>query len=332
MKYKKLTPEKIKISLDRLTRFKFTREKYLRVFSDIILSNLIEPKIKKSELLNLPVHQIKELAEEIFNNSLENPISCDYSINLRLAEYENSIFKNDTETRCLLENRLNYHEAVKSIGEDCCVNLKWLKNLSRASDLISMRENLFLKYPIEKVLLVEGLTEEILLPAFSKYLGYDFYQKGIQVIPAGGKNQVVKMYYKLIEELKIPVFLLLDKDAEDNIRQIKPKLRDIDKIHLVSCGEFEDLLPKSLIIKTLNMHFANFTSISESDLDDEQPEVKNLENIFKTKGLHEFKKAEFAKLVRANITESSDISAEIAEIIKEISESNKTLDSKFCSC
>ena len=51
MKYKKLTPEQIKISLDRLTRFKFTREKYLRVFSDIILSNLIEPKIKKSELL-----------------------------------------------------------------------------------------------------------------------------------------------------------------------------------------------------------------------------------------------------------------------------------------
>ena len=100
MKYKKLTPEQIKISLDRLTRFKFTREKYLRVFSDIILSNLIEPKIKKSELLNLPVHQIKELAEEIFNNSLENPISCDYSINLRLEEYENSIFKNDTETRC----------------------------------------------------------------------------------------------------------------------------------------------------------------------------------------------------------------------------------------
>ena len=276
--------------------------------------------------------KIKKIAEEIFNNSLENPISGDYSINLRLAEYENSIFKNDTDTQCLLENRLNYHEAVKSIEEDCCVNLKWLKNLSRASDLISMRENLFLKYPIEKVLLVEGLTEEILLPAFSKYLGYDFYQKGIQVIPAGGKNQVVKMYYKLIEELKIPVFLLLDKDAEDNIRQIKPKLRDIDKIHLVSCGEFEDLLPKSLIIKTLNMHFANFTSISESDLDDEQPEVKNLENIFKTKGLHEFKKAEFAKLVRANIKESSDISAEIAEIIKEISESNKTLDSKFCSC
>ncbi|DAB16835.1 TPA: hypothetical protein CPT97_05895, partial [Candidatus Gastranaerophilales bacterium HUM_17] len=128
MKYKKLTPEQIKISLDRLTRFKFTREKYLRVFSDIILSNLIEPKIKKNELLNYPAEKIKKIAEEIFNNSLENPISGDYSINLRLAEYENSIFKNDTDTQCLLENRLNYHEAVKSIEEDCCVNLKWLKN------------------------------------------------------------------------------------------------------------------------------------------------------------------------------------------------------------
>ena len=60
MKYKKLTPEQIKISLDRLTRFKFTREKYLRVFSDIILSNLIEPKIKKNELLNYPAEKIKK--------------------------------------------------------------------------------------------------------------------------------------------------------------------------------------------------------------------------------------------------------------------------------
>ena len=62
MKYKKLTPEQIKISLDRLTRFKFTREKYLRVFSDIILSNLIEPKIKKNELLNYPAEKIKKIA------------------------------------------------------------------------------------------------------------------------------------------------------------------------------------------------------------------------------------------------------------------------------
>ncbi len=332
MKYKKLTQEQIIISLDRLTRFKNTKEKYIRVFSDIILSNLIEPKYKKNDVLNLSPQNLKDLAEEIFNGSLEIK-TTDFSINKTLYDYENSIFVNDDYTKILLDNRLNYFEALNFLKKEIPVNLKWLQSLeNNENNLKQIRESHYLKYPIEKVILVEGLTEEILLPAFSKFLGYDFYQKGIQVIGAGGKNQVVKMYYRLINELRIPIFLLLDKDAEENIRQITPKLRNIDRIHLVSCGEFEDLLPKSLIIKTLNSHFVNFTTVTNSDLVDGLPEVKNLENIFKTKGMHEFKKADFAKLVRDNISEKTDVSAEIAEIINEISESHKTLDTKICSC
>lgn len=331
MKYKKLTKEQIIISIDRLTRFKFTKEKYFRVFTDIILSNLLEPKYKKSELLTMDANIIKNIAEEIFNASLDKN-SNNYLINTKIKEYENSVFENDKYTQDFLNNKINYYDAIDLLDDNIPVNLKWLKSLKNDYDLKFAREEHCLKFPIEKVILVEGLTEEILLPAFSKYLGYDFYKKGIQVIGAGGKNQVVKMYYKLIEELKIPVFLLLDKDAEDNLRQIKPKLRGIDKIHLVSCGEFEDLLPKSLIIKTLNSHFMNFTTITDNDLEDDLPEVKNLENIFKTKGLHEFKKADFAKLVRDNISDNSDISDEILDIIREIFDRNKPLDTKICSC
>ena len=332
MKYKKLTQEQIIISLDRLTRFKNTKEKYIRVFSDIILSNLIEPKYKKNDVLNLSPQNLKDLAEEIFNGSLEIK-TTDFSINKTLYDYENSIFVNDDYTKILLDNRLNYFEALNFLKKEIPVNLKWLQSLeNNENNLKQIRESHYLKYPIEKVILVEGLTEEILLPAFSKFLGYDFYQKGIQVIGAGGKNQVVKMYYRLINELRIPIFLLLDKDAEENIRQVMPKLRKIDKIHLVSCGEFEDLLPKSLIIKTLNTHFANFNTVCNKDLVDGVPEVENLENIFKTKGLHEFKKADFAKMVRDNISERTDVSTEIAEIIEEISENYKTLDTKICSC
>lgn len=329
MKYKKLSKEQIVISIDRLTRFKQTKEKYLRVFTDIILWGLVEPKYKKNELYSLSYADIKELAQEIFNNSFDYNYA-DYSINQKLAEYENSIFNNDNDTQDLLNNKFDYLSALKLVDKDCVVNLKWLKSLAIDSNQIENRDNYCLKYPIEKVLLVEGITEEILLPVFSKYLGYDFYQKGIQIIPAGGKNQVVKMYYKLIEELKIPIFLLLDKDAEENIMQIIPRLRKIDKIHLVSCGEFEDLLPKSLIVKSVNNHFKNFSSITEADLYDNVSEVENLENIFKVKGLHEFKKADFAKLVKSNINEPSDISNEIKDIVKEISQ-NKTLDSKKCS-
>ena len=317
IKYKKLTREQLLISLDRLTRFKSTKEKYLRVFFDIILSNLIEPKYKKTELEKLEIQIIRDYAVEIINSSLPDK-TVDFSINKCLQYYENSIYNNDEATQILLDNKINYQEAIKYIDDSCVINLRWLKSLAEHNDLIKMREENLLKFPIEKVILVEGLTEEILLPAFSRYLGHDFYQKGIQIIPAGGKNQVVKMYYRLIEELKLPIFLLLDRDAEENIAQIRPKLRSIDKIHLVACGEFEDLLPKSLIIKTLNHHLENFATISEADLLDGVPEAKNLELIFKNKGLHEFKKADFAKMVRENITSPSDISPEIAEIIEEI--------------
>lgn len=329
MRYKNLTTEQILISLDRLTRFKFTKKKYLRVFTDIILSNLIEPKYKKNELMNLPYENITKLAEEIFNGSLEGSGDGDFLINQILAEYENSVFYIDEDTRALLSNKIRYKDALSLIPDNAPVNLRWLKSLNRKFDLIELREKELLKYPIEKVLLVEGITEEILLPAFSKFLGHDFYQNGIQIIPAGGKNQVVKMYYEMIEEVKLPIFLLLDKDAEENIRQITPKLRSIDKIHLVSCGEFEDLLPKSLIIKTINNHLRNFNSVTAEDFDDSMSEVENLENIFKTKGLHEFKKAEFAKLVRDNITSASDISAEIAEIVREIFEGNPVIPNLF---
>ena len=326
MKYKVLTKEQLIISFDRLTRFKPTKEKYFRVFTDIILSNLIEPVYKKQELLNMPPKDITKIAEEIINSSLiEHSLSMQNEqnqyftlINKILKDYENSVFINDEETQAFLNNNINYILFIQLIDESCPINLRWLKSLLLGDNLIKLRQEKGLKFPIQKVLLVEGITEEILLPAFSMYLGYDFYKEGIQIIAAGGKNQVVKMYYKLIEELKIPIFVLLDKDAEENINQIKPKLRDIDKIHLVSCGEFEDLLPKSLIVKTINNELNNFAFISEDDLDSSIPEAKNLENIFKTKGLHEFKKADFAKLVKDNITEDSDISSEIASIVMEI--------------
>ena len=46
--------------------------------------------------------------------------------------------------------------------------------------------------------------------------------------------------------------------------------------------------------------------------------VKFLEEFFKHRGLHEFKKAEFAHAVKENITDKNDLSSEIEEIIKEI--------------
>lgn len=321
LKVKPLTKNQILISIDRLTRFKNTETKYLRVFRDIITSNLIEPKYKKSELELMDYEQIKDLAEHIINYSLlsmQKNLEEDYLINQRLYDYENKIFVQDENTEKLLKNKINYKACLDFITEDSPVNLKWLNFLETSTNLQESRFKYNLKFPIEKVIIAEGATEETLLPEFAKLCNYDFEKEGIYVISAGGKNQVVKLYYSLVETLKLPIFVLLDKDAKENLEEIKPKLRPQDKIHLLNCGEFEDLLPVELIRKTLDYELKNISILEKEKLDETTPKVKYLEEVFKNRGMHEFKKVEFAQMVKRNIKTEADISPEVIDIIEEI--------------
>ncbi len=318
MKYKKLSKNQILISIDRLTRFKPVEEKYRRVFNDIIFSNLIEPKYKKSDLEKMSNSDLRDIAVQIFNSSFPKN-SKDTSINEKIKEYENNIYINEQSAQEFLDNEMDYKSAIDLISDDTDVlNLKWLKILSTDKNQINERKKNGLLYPIEKVVIAEGITEEILLPVFSDFCGYNFNQNGVKVLAAGGKNQVVKLYYKLAEELKIPIFVLLDKDAESNEYSINTKLRTQDKVYLLDSGEFEDLLPKNLIVKTVNNEFKNFIKISKSDLNTGMSMVKTLEELFKERCLHEFKKADFAQRVKSQVKYKSDISDEVKNIILKI--------------
>lgn len=320
MKFKPLSKSQIIISIDRLTRFKPTEEKYLRVFSDIILSNLIEPRLKKSDISDMNYSEIRDYAVEIFNSSLPE-LSNDYKINLWLKDYENKVFKNNTEVQKLLNNHIDYKSALRLVDKDSDVlNLKFLEALNKSAtgSVKTKRKTEGFLYPIEKVVISEGITEEILLPVFGRLCGYDFNKNGVKIIAAGGKNQVVKLYYRLSEETKLPIFILLDNDAQENKRLINTRLRKTDKIHLLKNGEFEDILSKELIIKTINSEFKNFVSITQSDLETELSMVKTLETIFKTKCLHEFKKADFAQHIKQHLNRVKYVTDEISNIIDEI--------------
>ena len=321
LKVKPLTKDQILISIDRLTRFKNTEVKYFRVFSDILINNLISPKFKKSDLEKMDYEDLKLWAEYIINYSLENlveKLDDDYLINQRLLDYEKSIFKIDENVEKLLKNKINYKACLSFIDETSPKNLKWMKSLEFAKDIEAVRFKESLRFPIEKVVIAEGATEETLLPVFAKRCGFDFDKEGIFVLSAGGKNQVVKLYYQLVEVLKVPIFILLDKDAKDNLEEIKPRLRSIDRIHLLACGEFEDLLPLSLIHRTLDYELSNISIIEKEMLNEDAPKVKILEEVFRTRGMHEFKKVDYAQMVKKNILSDEDISAEIREIIDEI--------------
>lgn len=323
-KIKPLTKEQIIISIDRLTRFKPTYEKYLRVFKEVILNNLNYPSFKKKELDDMNLETLTEYAQDIFNYSFKElkiyESNDDYVLNKKLKEYENSIFKNDEETQKFLNNKISYKSALKLLSSDdlSTKNLLWLSKMQDIDESDKIRELYFTHFPITKIILTEGITEEILLPVFSKLRDVDFDKFGYHIISAGGKNQVVKIFYSLSEILKIPVFVLLDNDAEDNFQQIQPKIRDFDKIHLIQSGEFEDLLPVELVIKSLNNHLKNLSCVDISDFDENLSMVENLENIYHNKGLDTFKKADFAHIVHDNITDISDFSKEIIKIIDEL--------------
>ncbi len=284
----------------------------------MILSNVIEPKFKRKDLDEMEYSTLKDLAETVFNlsiSSLSSVVVGTHIINEKLFNYENKVFNLNEEINKLLDNKINYDLAITLIQEENSPkNLIWLKSLINNE---SIREEKSIRFPIEKVVITEGITEEILLPVFAEHLGLNFDKNGIQVISAGGKNQVVKLVYTLANQLKLPMFILLDNDAKENYEQILPKLREFDKIYLLSHGEFEDILPKELIIKTLNDYFKNLNIIEDNEFEDERM-VKNLEEIFKKKGFHEFKKAEFAQLVKNHISSDEDLSDEIKLIIEEL--------------
>lgn len=321
VKVKPLTKEQLTISIDRLTRFKNPEVKYLRVFGELITNNLIQPKYKKSDIEKMDNEEVKNLAEFIINYSLENlglPKDEDYIINQRLYDYEKSVYIISENIKKFLKNKINYKAFVTLIDENSPKNLKWLKALGSPMDIKQERFKNSLRFPVEKVVIAEGATEETLLPEFAKRCGYDFDKEGIYVLSAGGKNQVVKLYYRLVDSLKLPIFVLLDKDAKENLEEIKPKLRSIDKIHLLACGEFEDLLPLELVQRTLDYQLNNISMMEKEMLNAPEPRVKILEEVFKTRGMHEFKKVEFAQMVKKNIKTNTDISDEICEIINEI--------------
>ena len=317
MKIKPLTKEQIIISIDRLTRFKNPEIKYLRVFKDIVVHNLLNPNFSKSELDEMDYGVLKEYAQSVFNfsvKSLFSQISEDNLINKKLFEYENNIFKTNENIKKLLDNNIDYKNCLQLINEKSPANLQWLKELT-SEDIKKARQSKSFKFPIEKVVLVEGATEELLLPEFAKLCDYNFDKNGVYVIPAGGKNQVVKIYYELSEVLKLPIFILLDKDGSNNAREISYKQRKKDKVHIIQCGEFEDLLSKELVKKTLNQALENISEMNENISEYAGHRVEYLEEIFKHRGMHEFKKVEFSQMVKQHINSKSDLTPEICEII-----------------
>ena len=315
MKFKIPEIEYIQICLDRLTRFKPVSERYIRVIDDVLSKCLIQMDEKLSDI-QMP--RKIELAQTILNSAAKN--LTDLKLNEIIKNDEEKIFYLTNEDREFLNSKIDFLALINLLNENTLpLNLKRLKFQNNLTSN-ETREKYATLFPVSKVVLVEGITEEILLIEFAKILGLDFKKEGIFVLGAGGKNQVARKYYKLIEEIKIPIFILLDSDAKEIANLIIPKLRNKDKLHLIKTGEFEDILTGKLIKNALNFHFAQNMLNNENEFEENGHAVVELHDCFKNNGWGEFKKADFAKIIREYLHQAKNppVSDELKLITDEI--------------
>ncbi|MBQ7287404.1 MAG: ATP-dependent endonuclease, partial [Candidatus Gastranaerophilales bacterium] len=305
--------------LDRLTRFEPAYIRYKRVFDDIINKFCLDEKAK-----NLTLEDEIQYVEEIFNSSLKAGVSDDY-INDILTDLEEKYFNFNQESYQYLSARLNIQGMIDEIEitQNSPKNLIWLKEISKnKKNITQLRGEKSLLYPIEKIILCEGQTEFVLLETIFNLFNLDLNKLGIYTIAAGGKNQVARKYYQMIEQTKIPFFILLDKDAQPIKELIEAKIRPNDKIYLINSGEFEDLIPKNILQRTINSVHCNDLNCIFDDFNDELSMVDNLENIYKKYGFGEFKKAKFAlelkEYIEKNISKEDFKNSEIIDIIENL--------------
>lgn len=316
MKFKQIPDDYFITILDRLTRFEPAYKRYNRVFEDIINKFSIDIKAK-----NLSIEEKIDLATNIINASVAE--NKDFSINDILIGLEGKYFNFNNESYQYLSARFNILSILNKIEQkdNLPKNVAWLKEISKTKvDILKLRKEKSLLYPIEKIILCEGQTEYTLLETIFKLFDINLDKLGFITIPAGGKNQVARKYYEMLEYTKLPFFILLDKDATSIKELIEPRLRSQDKLYLINSGEFEDLIPKNILQNTINTaHSSDFNCIFD-DFKDDNTMVENLENIYKKYGFGEFKKAKFAlnlkDFIKQNCTKEDFKNSEIIEIIE----------------
>ena len=322
-----MTLQDLVISLDRLTRFKNPEIKYRRVFYDIILRHLISPSVSKHKLDELPASFLVSVVQKIWNTSVKSLFGdyiCEKPISLRdLDEQQYNV--SDDYTLELMNADLNFYPVLKNISlGDIPKNLEYVKilfekpvdkaNLCDISEKIRRRNKTL--FPVKKLILTEGITEEILLPKFSETFGYDFDANGVYILATGGKSKVLSLYAELKYILKIPMFVLLDNDAEPVYNDVCSVLRKQDRAYLIKSGEFEDILSKELIQKAFAEMNYDIKPASLDELSSDGGTCEALEQLWKSRGLGEFRKAHLAKAVHDCISDKSFITDEINSILE----------------
>jgi hypothetical protein len=188
---------------------------------------------------------------------------------------------------------------------------------------LAMRNLLPSGFLPKRVLLVEGATEQILLPHFAACISTDWKARAVLIIPAGGANQVVKRYPALRAQLKLPIDCLLDGDVSSQAQLLANQLSAGDRLYVLQSEAIEEAFPRAQIVDLVNAYFDTsgvgpiFTPVTLQELDSTTNQ-ESMEKLWRKRNRGSFDKIGFAKVVAESITTAGQIPAEIRNLINDL--------------
>ncbi|MGE0265289.1 MAG: ATP-dependent endonuclease [Candidatus Obscuribacterales bacterium] len=185
--------------------------------------------------------------------------------------------------------------------------------------MLEHRERLPGEFLPRALCLVEGQTEQILLPVFGDLLSYHFDSSGIRIVSCGGARQVVRNYLSMKETVALPIIAVLDGDVSEEAAVLADSLRSGDRLITLRSGEIEDTFRRETILR-LARHYFNSTNIEREDIPAPPGCARGLAELARAKGLPAFDKVGFARSAAALLAPADlpDEGRVIVETIKEI--------------
>ncbi len=227
-----------------------------------------------------------------------------YRIYQNLLEKEKALDDGSVAPARLLENWLGRIE-------------EWEKN-----EFPIFSQQAHIPAPVSVMVLAEGSTEELLLPALAQALDTDLDREGILIQPVGGKNQMLQQYVNYSEYLSVPIIVLMDKDAAPLLPDLNYYRREQDQIFILEEGEFEDIYALELIVKTVNEQYMPGKPLTLKMLKDAEAEndsrVKTLQYLWAELGLGLFDKVNFAQAMARTIREEKRLSPPMEQLMRTI--------------
>jgi len=137
----------------------------------------------------------------------------------------------------------------------------------------------------DAILLVEGPTEEDVIPVWAQTLGVDLDELGVCVLSIRGAEKGkynLKMWKEITRNAQIPLFMMFDAHAKNETQEIiSDRLIDRDSCVVSRFGSLEEHYPKKHVLKALKTEFG--VDVKSNEL--ENTKAETIKNVLTQKGM-----------------------------------------------